>query len=245
MKRVALYPPEEFSSESRLGQVLKRLRWPIVEDRDQPELKIWLSDKPCPRRMLNGIPLPRDKWLLGVAHLEAFDYPINVEPENYVGMAVRKLANHGAHGVPVKCPTKATRGYVYQKLITNHPGDSRVEEWRVSIYASGAGNQDAIVSRKWLLKDDYGFSRAYRTPGTFTFDIPIPFDYNELHCLKRLAKSTGIDQGDIDVIRDLDGKLYVVDATVNTSVPDMELYNNCTLDSYIARHAEVFKEVFG
>lgn len=249
LKRVGLYPPEEFGAESRLAEILKYLRWPLVEEREHPELRIWLSDKPCTRdSMVNSIPVERDKWLLGTVFRNVFGYDVNIEPKTYQGWAIKKVRTHGIHGVPIKCPYvesggRGRSGFVYQKLITNHANDSHVEEWRISLYRRVIGKM--IVSRKWLLKDDLGFSRCERRPKTFTFDVGQVFSRYELNSLWDLAGRMGVNIGDLDVIRGLDGKLYVVDATVNTSVPPMKLYKNCTFDYYIARHAEAFKEVFG
>ena len=174
-----------------------------------------------------------------------FGYEIDVIPECYVGLAVSKIQGHQRHGSVVRCPVAFPRGdRVYQKLLTNHPEETWMEEWRLDIYGHV---ENSLLTRKQLQKNSLGFPGPQRKPGWFHFNVPLAeaFTDPELASLEEFREAIRMDYGSLDVIRHEDDKIYVIDATTATTCPNPEWHGNCTEDQYLRRSSEAFEMAFG
>ncbi len=240
---VHVYPGETFVSESKLAKILGHLGCGTSTAKPA-NLTVWHSDKPCDliRKsvVVNRRDFMLDKHLLGLVFKMVFGYPISVQPEDHFGYVVRKIAGHEKHGEVVQCPRNRD-SMVYQRLITNHPDKSWVEEWRVDIYGS-----ELLVTRKEIEKNRFGFPIKERKPFAFQFDVPVTdaFSSPEIELIQKLNRGLVLEYGSLDAIRDLDGRLYIIDATTETSCPNPVWHANCTGSQYIAKSAACFEDAF-
>ena len=248
---VLVIPRSDFSSESKLAKILECLKWKIIFDRTQSsDLVILHSDEmPYPRSMgVAGNPYivnmkgkAIDKARVNEVFENVFGYPLAVRPESHQGPCVEKVLGHQQHGIVLQCPHASRSDRVYQKIITNHPEEKWLEEWRIDVYDS-----DLLVTRKQLKKQSSGFPGPERNPGAFHFDFPVSealFAW-EISMVNRFLDVIGMQYGSLDALRDLDGRLYIIDATTNTACPNPMWHGNVTEHQYIKRSAEYFKRAF-
>lgn len=235
MKTILVQPQANCASESKLALIVKHLGWNLVYH-GKSDLKVWLSDEVQPdRSFINHRYCKITKQLVNDAHRLAFGYEVGVDPENYDGLCVRKRLDHGTHGKVILCPQNRQRGFCYQKLLTNSPGDT-MEEFRLDIYGPVILN-----TLKHLEKDVGGFPPATRQNASFDFNVGLGmFSLEELNRLRRFNRFIGLGFGSLDVIRHLDGLLYVIDATTNTAAPTMSWYRNTTMEHYLDVSAVCF-----
>lgn len=242
---VLVFPREQFTSDSKLAKILNFLGWKITHDRTStPDLAIWHSDEAfecLDNPVVNCREKSIDKARVNEVFEKVFGYPIGVDPWAYNGLAVEKILGHQKHGVVVRCPCAPKRDRVYQKLIVNHPDESWLEEWRIDLYGNSF-----LLSRKQLDKGPNGFRNPEPRPGAFHFDVKDKiFDDSEMLKIALFTKRIGLDYGSLDALRDLDGRLYIIDATTQTSCPNPMWHGNATEHQYIKRSAAMFEEAFG
>ena len=246
---VLVLPRETFSSESKLAKILDFLGWKISHDPDaDSDLVIWHNDDVPVHIGIKGSP-PIVNWrtkLIDKARVNnvfenVFGYKIGVDPTTYHGLAVEKVLGHQQHGVVVTCPRHPNKERVYQKIITNHPDETWLEEFRIDVYGSSL-----LITRKQLDKDPNGFPGSGRMSRSFLFDYPLIKlgSMFEIDLVCEFLKQIGMEYGSLDVLRGLDDRLYIIDATTNTACPNPEWHGNVTEHQYIKRSAEYFKQAF-
>lgn len=250
MKTILVQPQANCASESKLALICKHRGWKIVHD-GEADLKVWLSDEPqydrafirpsklmlIDRRLFINRRLHAiTKQTVNDVHVPVFGYGVGVDPETHDGPCVRKRLDHGTHGKVIQCPEKRQRGFCYQKLLTNSPGDT-MEEFRLDIYGP-----EILNTLKYLQKDAVGFPPAKRQNASFDFNVGLGmFSPEEVNCLRRFSMIIGLGFGSLDVIRHRDGLLYVIDATTNTAAPTISWYRNTTMEHYLAVSAAYFE----
>jgi len=242
-----VHPRESLTTDSKLAKILACLDWKAVVDsgtKDDRPIRIWHSDEAHDKSgWINHRRFKIDKARVNDVFEQVFHYPISVDPRAaYYPVVVEKIFGHQTHGKVVKCPCGPRKDRVYQKLITNHPKESWLEEWRIDMFGNSC-----LVTRKQLDKDAFGFPGPERRAGAFTFDVPIAdaFTDTEILRLALFARKIGMEYGSLDALRDLDGRLYVIDATTQTACPNPLWHGNVTEHMYVKRSAEKFKEAFG
>ncbi len=239
-------PRESLTSDSKLAKILACLGWKAVVDsgtKDDRPIRIWHSDEAHDKSgWINHRRVKIDKARVNDVFEQVFHYPIGVDPRYHSGLAIRKVLGHQQHGHIVPCPRAIENERVYQKLVTNHPKESWLEEWRIDLFGNSC-----LVTRKQLDKDANGFPGPERRAGAFTFDVPIEdaFTDPEILRLALFARKIGLEYGSLDALRDLDGRLYIIDATTVTACPNPIWHGNVTEHMYVKRSAEKFKEAFG
>jgi len=140
-------------------------------------------------------------------------YSIAVDPLTTEGEFVEKPEQNGRHGGRVvQGPlTRRRRGMVYQKLVESLADDGRIQQLRVTII----GSQITFIYGKW---------RPYGNwfEGT-ELSLPKPPDEyispKEQALVLRFADGIGIEYGELDALRDRDGRLYVIDANRTPAQP--------------------------
>ena len=239
-------PRESLTTDSKLAKILACLGWKVVVDsgtKDDRPIRIWHSDEVHDKSgWINHRRTAIDKARVNEVFEQVFHYPIGVTPHNHHGLVIEKIPGHQKHGKVVECPRMPKSGYVYQKLITNHPKESWLEEWRIDLFGNSC-----LITRKQLDKDSNGFPGPERRVGMFTFDVPIEdaFTDPEILRLALFARKIGMEYGSLDALRDLDNRLYIIDATTVTACPNPIWHGNVTEHMYVKRSAEKFKEAFG
>jgi hypothetical protein len=173
---------------------------------------------------------------------EVFGYSVTVDPRTYEGLVVEKIEGHNKHGVVRIAPLRRPHPErIYQKLITNCPLSDYMVEFRVDVY----GDQ-WIWSRKEMIKGSKGFPNPGRTGRSTEFDVPSLSEVSPLELLfiYLFLKQIGMEYGSLDVIRDLDDRIYVIDATVNVGIPRSRWLIDCSIEKYIKTSAETFERMW-
>ncbi len=166
----------------------------------------WLDETwvPAVGNALNGRCVDISKRRVDEAQRSAFGYGASLDPTQHVGPAVRKSEINGVHdGAIVVCPLLPQDDAVYQRLINNECDDGMVEDLRVVI----AGSAIPVVYRK-RRRAAVRFTNANAET---LVESPSIFAGAERESLLAVARDVGLDFGELDVLRDTDGRLYVVD----------------------------------
>lgn len=169
-------------------------------------------------KVINGRCLDISKHRVGRVFAEVFGYEMDVDPLLYCGSMVEKSDANGAHdGRVIQGPIseeEVRAGSVYQKLIESRSDrDGFFLDIRVPIHA---GRVPLVYLKHTPVGNRFkDFAHTeFKEPG----DV---FSLEEQNLLSRMAQTMGLDCGDFDVLRDLDGRIYVVDAN-NTPMTHIE-----------------------
>ncbi len=146
-----------------------------------------------------------------------FGYPLALDPRHQHGETVEKAEANGAHdGRIVACPREPVPGRCYQRLIDNIDGDGLAVDLRTAMI----GGRVVAV---WIK----------RRPASVRFLAPnaavrrqtpeAVFSPFELHRLGEFAAAMGADWCSLDVLRDRDGRIYVVDVNKTDAGPIVAL----------------------
>jgi hypothetical protein len=171
------------------------------------------------------------------ASAAAFGRQLAVDPTTHVGPAVEKSEINAAHdGRVVQCPTKAVPGRVYQRVIDNRMAadPSLVEDLRTCT----VGGKPVVV----FLKRRHVTKRFLNTNAEVVLRTPEEvFSPAEIAQIGAFTREIGLDWGGVDVLRDKDGSLCIVDANKTDMGPPISL--NLT-DKLVAtrRLAKAFRE---
>ncbi len=161
------------------------------------------------------------KELVGRYFEEIFGYSLDVDPTTYHGSIVKKSIYNGTNfatviGGPITAE-EIHDDYVYQKEIKNISGfDGLTVVYRVPVYAG----KIPIVYLKY---------RPYEFQFTGHYDrveVKQPdevFAEDEISNILEMNKKMGIDYGECDVLRDSDGKIYVVDINSHPGGPPRKM----------------------
>jgi hypothetical protein len=170
--------------------------WPATED---PSTELLPG-------MINGHCIDTTKKTVMRAAAEVFGYDYEIDPEVYHGVFVCKSDLNAKHdGIVLHAPTEPNPRYVYQRLINNSIGDGLVEDIRL-IYMSGLLDFAYRKVRPINHRFSNTNSAVYIVP---TSDV---ISAEEQDQIAVLCKSTGLQYGEIDTLRDRDDlRLYVVD----------------------------------
>ena len=146
-----------------------------------------------------------------------FGYPLALDPRHHHGDAVEKAEANGAHdGRIVACPQLPVPGKCYQRLIDNLGGDGFAVDLRTAMI----GGRAVAV---WVK----------RRPAAVRFLAPnasvrrqtpeAVFSAAELDRLGAFTAAMGADWCSLDVLRDRDGRIYVVDVNKTDAGPIVAL----------------------
>lgn len=137
---------------------------------------------------------------------EVAGYSITVEPLEYSGEMVEKPDLNGMHaGRVVSGPLHGTReGMVYQRLIDSRADDGRILQLRAVIIDS----RIVFTYAKWRPYPQWFKGTELTEPRP----SPELLSADEASVLLRFADAIGLEYGELDILRDQDGRIYVVDA---------------------------------
>jgi len=171
--------------------------------------------------VINGRCLDISKRRVGRVFADLFGYELDVDPVRHTGTMVRKADANGAHNgciiqgpiSPVEVDSKS----VYQKLIEGPSGRSGFFlDYRVPIH----GGRIPLV---YLI-----YRPVEARFGDFEYAEPVEpdtvFSEEEKSLMCRMAAEMNLDCGELDVLRDSDGRIYVIDVnnTPMTHIIDLE-----------------------
>jgi hypothetical protein len=159
-----------------------------------------------PADAVNGRCLDISKARVDSTWAQVAGYSISLDPLTTHGPMVEKPDENGRHGGRVVHGPLQRRapGMVYQRLVDSRTADGRILQLRVVVMYG------RIVFT-------YGKWRPY--PNWFTgteLTLPRPADeflsQDEQVLILRFAEAMGLEYGELDTLRDQDGRIYVVDA---------------------------------
>ncbi len=170
-----------------------------------------LDRVPVPRdRIVNGGSVDISKRRLDRTFEEVFGYGLEVDPTRHAGPLVEKANRNGAHDGRVLQgpipPDRVRPDCVYQRLIDNcsdRPG--WILDYRFPVY----GDAIPLVYLKWRPVET---RFALVNQRVHVGDPEAVLAPEERRKLVALARRMGLDYGEFDVLRDADGRGYVVDA---------------------------------
>jgi hypothetical protein len=146
-----------------------------------------------------------------------FGYPLAVDPRVFSGDAVEKSETNGAHdGRIIRCPHDPVAGMVYQRLIDTEGADGLVTDLRAHCIG---GRLQAV----WIKKRPAG---ARFLPPNVSVERQPPdslFSAAEQALIVRFAAAMGADWCAMDILRDSDGRIYVVDVNKTDAGPIIAL----------------------
>ena len=167
------------------------------------------SISPGARKIINARSLDISKHAVARAFAEVFGYVVEVNPTRYGGRLVEKSNRNATHdGCERQGPLAADTirsNCTYQKLIDNLSEENGlVLDYRVPVH----GDQIPLVYLKYRPLE----TRFSNTNSLVKLEEPeAVFSHSELDKLLLLARRMGVDYGEFDVLRDKDGRIYVVD----------------------------------
>lgn len=145
---------------------------------------------------------------------EVFGYGMSVDPRTHKGKCVRKSSANGKHdGKVIDCPSESEEGYIYQKVINNQYGDT-VTDFRTLIMN---GTMPYLFRRYRSAYDRFDHTKIFTPANAIDCFSPEEMEKIFLFCDK-----FGLDNGELDILRDRDdGKLYIVDVNNTPASPRM------------------------
>lgn len=206
---------------------------------EAPTIRIWISNDPKPNKRrrdgdINGAMVDSSKATTAKWFQEVFGYAYDIDPETHRGIAVSKSNQNGrVHGQLVTCPSPRRCHMFYSRFLEG-------EEWRVQFY----GHHVCVTK---VYRDKWnGFPVNYRRPGSSRHNVnPLgEFTAHELALLAQLARRANMDYGGMDVIRDCDGRIYVIDLNPGPNGPHREAFPLEDWPNVIPVEAELFRKAF-
>ena len=154
---------------------------------------------------------------VGAMFEQAFGYPLALDPRLHSGPAVEKAEINGAHdGRIVACPCEPLPGKAYQRLIDN------IDEagLAVDLRTHCIGGRAVVV---WVKRRPV--ASRFLAPNTEVVRF-VPnevFSATELRQITSFLCLMGADWAALDVLRDRDGRIYVVDVNKTDAGPIVAL----------------------
>lgn len=157
------------------------------------------------------------KTRVAEAFEKIFGYPLLVDPLTSAGEAVEKSEANGAHdGRIVACPRPARPGRCYQRLIDTLGEDGLATDLRTHCI----GRRPVLV---WVKRR----AAAERfLPPNLTAALHAPeavFSAEEIARIALFCEEMGADWCGLDILRDRDGRIYIVDVNKTDAGPVVAL----------------------
>lgn len=151
-------------------------------------------------------------------------YSSLVQGNTYSGLMVKKSEINASHdGKIIQGPVSPEKGFVYQKLINNQCAEDLVEDLRVPVVNESISF--LYVKCKTLSTRFGHFKRFHHKIRKVEICEPAELlSEEEVRMLLQFCKLSGLEYGELDVLRDKDSnQIYVVDVNnTPTGPPYME-----------------------
>ncbi len=146
-----------------------------------------------------------------------FGYPLAVDPTRWHGDAVEKSEANGAHdGRIVACPRPVRPGCVYQRLIDTVGSEGLATDLRTHCIGG-------VAVAVWV-KRRPAAARFLPPNATARWHSPDEiFSAPELALIGRFVRAMGADWCGLDILRDTDGRIYIVDVNKTDAGPIVAL----------------------
>lgn len=255
--RLLCYPKRP-NRGHKLQHICRSLGWEFISqpNRDHDAAIVWLDStwveddavirrlrsgtKPC----LNANCLDISKSRVDAVMRSVFGYGISVDPLTYMGEMVAKREENDRKSAlklvagPLE-PEQVEPGTVYQRLIDTHLEDGRIQDLRVCIF-SGKPRFTVLKQR-----DDSDRFDPEQGSSVVVDETAELFADEDVQLIARFCAEMGLDYGELDVLRDQDGRLFVVDCN---KTPGTGMVYPATEEEAPERrrvYETAFREMFG
>ena len=210
-----LFYPEKLEQPYTIYKICKKLGYEVINDPKQTyDLAIAWQDTTF--RNLQYLDNLHDvinkncndvsKEKVDEIFTNVFGYSSFVNPETYVKEYVKKSNYNGVRdGKILNQQETKEEDYIYQKLIHNEVDDLLVEDLRVFIIKE----KIVLLQRKKRFIDRRFGQSSY---SAVNVDYNSEFSKDEITKIELFCARLNMDYGELDLCRDDDGKLYIVDA---------------------------------
>jgi len=148
---------------------------------------------------------------------DVFGYPLALDPTSWTGHAVEKSEVNGTHdGRIILCPQPAQPGKTYQRLIDTIAADGCARDLRTHC----VDGRVVVVWEKLRAAED-----RFLPPNlSVTRHAPERiFSADELQQIGTFARAMGADWCGLDILRDTDSRIYIVDVNKTDAGPIIAL----------------------
>ncbi|MDP1738740.1 MAG: hypothetical protein Q8L23_15030 [Caulobacter sp.] len=136
---------------------------------------------------------------------QVFGYPLAVDPRRHVGPLVQKPEKNGVHGGRiVQGPLEPLAGHAYQRLIDTTDDQNRCRDLRTVCVAGAPVLVWMKIKPPATRFSINNLKAVLLAPGAV-------YSADELALIGAFTARMGLDWGGLDVLRDRDGRVYVVD----------------------------------
>ena len=254
--KTALFFPSFPSKQMVLYKVFRHLKYNITNNPELPhDIIIYWDDTTYRQpnslidsmaeteRIINRHSIDISKTYVNQVFEQVFGYSSFVDPCSFHGAMVKKSEINARHdGEIVMGPVEPRDKYVYQKLIHNLWGDEFVADMRIPVIN---GEIPLVFVKYKSLSTRFGLFKRnhHKKKNTLLLKTEEILSKDEIIKLKAFCKSSGLDYGELDVLRDnTDGRIYVVD--VNNTPTGPPYMNKQDLKVAMQIMIEVFKREF-
>jgi len=174
-------------------------------------------------RIINAASLDISKHKVNQVFAKVFGYPLAVNPLEFHGKIVEKSDRNASHdgrvlNGPLK-PAELLSGRVYQKAIDNSSNiDGLIVDHRMPVIAG-------VIPLVYLKYRPQQTRFSNKNSFAKLEKVETVFSSSELEKISLMVKEMGLDYGEVDVLRDKDGRIYVVDVNNTPHGPPNGLPN--------------------
>ncbi len=148
---------------------------------------------------------------------QVFGYELAVDPRRWRGQAVEKGEKNGAHdGRIAECPCEPLAGKTYQRLVDTVREDGFAYDLRTHC----VGGKPLIVWEKRRALEDRFLPQNLAVT---TMGPEEAFSAVELKKISAFCDAMGADWCGLDILRDRDGRIYIVDVNKTDTGPIIAL----------------------
>lgn len=136
---------------------------------------------------------------------KVFGYSSLINPVIHNGIAVEKSEHQCTRtNHLIQCPASVKKDMVYQKYINTIREDKRLYDIRVPIFD---GEIPYITYKMRWERDKFKRAKAARLEKDITKEL----NALEIERIKEFVKIFGLQLGELDILRDTDGAIYIID----------------------------------
>ena len=231
--RTALFYPSYPSKRMVLYKIFRRLRYNITNNPTLPhDVIIYWEDNTYRRsneligqwakirKVINLNSRDISKSYVDKVFQQVFGYGSLVDPTSFEGLMVKKSELNAQHdGVVIQGPVIPEEGFICQKLINNECGNDLVEDMRIPVIN---GLLPLVFVKYKNMSTRFGVFRKHhhRRKNTELFKAEALLSHEEMNKLKEFCRLSGLEYGELDVLRDnTDKRIYVVDVNNTPTGP--------------------------
>ncbi len=256
MHKTVLFYPGYPSKSTVLYKIFRRLGYNITNNDALPnDIVIYWDDTTYrkPDSLIDQISKSRkviNRWSVDISKSyvdgifqHVFGYSSFVDPNLFHGLMVKKSEVNARHdGEIVIGPLKPQVGFIYQKLINNVYDDAFAADLRIPLF----NNKTPLVFVKYkTLSTRFGLFKKHhhRKKNTLLLKTEEVLSKEEIEKLKTFCQLSGLDYGELDVLRDKDdGRIYIVD--VNNTPTGPPYMNKQEFEQAMQIMTDVFEQEF-